>query len=355
MRELPPWIADERLVLFWRRVGDRFEKAGLVAQGGLHMSLTSREERQVVGAVLGRTLTRSSITIDLAELDERLRRRSGVGGLAVVLTALGRPPTDRPALRTARSHSREQPLALAAELVGAPWSADWIAGMRRSGMLTNREGAPLLIRDAAAVLLDLTASTETASTETASAETVRGQSRVEVGARVLGDAHALDPDRLVHQLVLRGLAAAVGIITPTGARDREALWSRFGVEPNLLSRTCLVWRVLLDAESPVGRRLALAHDTGDPVHVTDWDLRRVTRSASTRGQRVLVCENPRVLEALAEHGVSGWGAVCTAGEPNLVVDKLLRDLVASGTYLAYHGDFDWPGVPSRIVPSADTG
>ena len=65
-------------------------------------------------------------------------------------------------------------------------------------MLTNRDNAELLVRDAAAVLVEITDS----------AEPARPQSRVELGGRVLNDAHALDRDRLAHQLVLRGLAAA---------------------------------------------------------------------------------------------------------------------------------------------------
>jgi uncharacterized protein (TIGR02679 family) len=84
--------------------------------------------------------------------------------------------------------------------------------------------------------------------------------------------------------------------------------------------------------------------TGDPVHVTEWDLRRAPHFKPAPGTRVLVCENPRVIEGLAERGVDGWAAVCTSGEPNLVVDKVLSHLARSGVELRYHGDFDWPGV-----------
>jgi uncharacterized protein (TIGR02679 family) len=51
-----------------------------------------------------------------------------------------------------------------------------------------------------------------------------------------------------------------------------------------------------------------------------------------------------VIEGLAENRVAGWAAVCTSGEPNLVVDKVLDYLARSGVELRYHGDFDWPGV-----------
>jgi uncharacterized protein (TIGR02679 family) len=43
--------------------------------------------------------------------------------------------------------------------------------------------------------------------------------------------------------------------------------------------------------------------------------------------------------------------VCTAGEPNLVVDAVLAGLAGAGAQLWYHGDFDWPGIAiaNRII------
>lgn len=66
---------------------------------------------------------------------------------------------------------------------------------------------------------------------------------------------------------------------------------------------------------------------------------------------MLVCENPRLVEALAERAVPGWTAVCTAGEPNLVVDKVLGRLCEEGADMRYHGDFDWPGlaIAQRVI------
>jgi uncharacterized protein (TIGR02679 family) len=94
----------------------------------------------------------------------------------------------------------------------------------------------------------------------------------------------------------------------------------------------------------LARRLEVAAEEGDPVHVTDWDLRRAGALVPVTGTRVLVCENPRVLEAVAERGARGWTVVCTSGEPNLVVDQVLAELAAARVELRYHGDLDWPGV-----------
>lgn len=333
MSGLPEWVDNPALAGAWSQIRARFEAAGLEPRGRVTLRLDDRGQRHALGALLGRTVTASTVRVDLAALDQRLRHRCDAGGLAAVLAVLhGRPPQNRPARRAEQEDAREHPLRLAVELAAAPWATHWVAELRRTGLLTNRPGATRVVEDAATVLRVLTGA----------GDPLRPRSRVELGASLLGDAHALDRDRLLHQVVLRGLAAAAGTGVPTGARDVEQLWARFGVEPDLLSRTCLVWRLRPAGDGATSRRLGKAADAGDPIHLTPWDLRRIGRFSSSG--RVLVCENPRVVEALAERDVAGWAAVCTAGEPNLVVDAVLAALVESGADLRYHGDFDWPGI-----------
>lgn len=350
VHELAHWIADPVLRPTWERIRARFERAGLEAQGAVVVPLATREERHAVGALLGRSVTSASARIDLADLEARLRARSGVGGLQAVLTEyFGTPPQDRPAARAERDESRERPLAMAAELVRTPWAGEWIAGLRRTGLLTRITSvgtAEKVVRDAAVLFVELGGRSERPgpADRAGPGQGLGTQSRVELGARLLGDAHALDRDRVLHRVVLRGLAAASATALPEGARECEDLWARFGVEPDLLSRTCLVWRLRIDGAGPLSQRLGAAADVGDPVHITERDLRRTDSFTVARGFRLLVCENPGVLEALADQGVEGWGAVCTAGEPNLVVDRVLVSLAAAGAALLYHGDFDWPGV-----------
>ncbi len=177
------------------------------------------------------------------------------------------------------------------------------------------------------------------------------RSRVELGATMVGDAHALDPDRALHGIVLRGLACATGQPLPETTADRDSLWATFGVQPDLLSRTALVWRLQAEGSSPTVDRFNAAGAGGDPVHVTEWDLRRMGAVVPPADTPVLVCENPRVLEAFAEAAPDGWSVVCTAGEPNLVVGQVLRQLAADGADLRYHGDFDWAGIAiaNRVI------
>jgi uncharacterized protein (TIGR02679 family) len=169
-----------------------------------------------------------------------------------------------------------------------------------------------------------------------SAGTAEVVSRVDLAARICGDAHALDDDRPLAHLVLRGVSAAFGMEPPVSAAERRALWERIGVQADSVSSTCLTF----------GVRDGLAH-------LTPWELERSqVRIAS--GAVVLVCENPRVLEAFAERRPVVV-VVCTAGEPNLVTLDVLRALRDGGADLRYHGDFDWPGIAiaNRLVRALD--
>lgn len=330
MTSLPTWITDPALTDAWSKIQDRFEKAGLVAVGRVEVETDTRDKRHALGALMGRSVTQRAMRVDLADLDQRLRDRSGVGGLQEVLTAIhGEAPKDRPAARATRRAARQMPLDRAAELVEAPWADTWIDGLRRTGLLTAREDSLRIVEDAAKVLNELVV------------PSVRPQSRVELAARLLGNAHALDADRVLHRVVVRGLAAAAGVGVPEATPAVLGLWSRFGVEPDLLSRTCLV--LGLRAPGAAGERLGLAAESGDPVHITEWDLRRLG-AFDVGNHNVLVCENPRVLEAIAETSDLGHVVVCTSGEPNLVVTEILGRLHEEGEHLRYHGDFDWPGI-----------
>ncbi|MFZ5511424.1 MAG: TIGR02679 family protein, partial [Pseudomonadota bacterium] len=63
------------------------------------------------------------------------------------------------------------------------------------------------------------------------------------------------------------------------------------------------------------------------------------------GRDVFVCENPNLLAIVADTlGSRSRPLVCTDGMPAAAQRTLLRQLVAAGARLHYHGDFDWPGI-----------
>lgn len=339
---LPDWVSDPALAPVWEPLRDRFEAAGLLPRGRTTVVVTTRAGRHALAALLGRPVTRDRVVLDLADIDLRLRERSGAGGLVDVLPRVtGRPLVDRPARAAERAARRSEPLELARSLVSGPWVEQWLDGLRKTGLLARREDALNRVREAATVLRIVLAGGHA------------DRSRVELAAQAVGDAHALDDDRVLTQVVLRGLAAAAGSPVPASAAARRALWARYGVSPDLVSSTCLVLGLLSPGDDAVSRRLRLAAEMGDPVHLTARDLRRWQHSAPSdpRAVPVLVCENPRVLEAVADKFHGTYPVVCTSGEPNTVVTAVLQRLVSSGRRLRYHGDFDWPGVAiaNRLV------
>ena len=159
--------------------------------------------------------------------------------------------------------------------------------------------------------------------------------RTELAASVAGDAHALDDGRPLAALVLRGLVADV----PRTVAGRRDVWESVGVLADTVSTSVLTLGLRPVAEGTREAALRAAADVGDPVHLTPWSLRRLDPGLGP--ERVLVVENPSVLEAFAVAHAGRFPVVCTSGWPSRVAIELLQRL---GAPLAYHGDFDWRGV-----------
>lgn len=339
---------DERLVrllgghdLAWLRQRVR---AGLES-GRLPAAVTLRSptaaQRLAVAGLLGRRLPiGEAVTVRLSDVDGVLRRLGF--DLADAVVALEGPVRDRPAERRAAIDDREAPyVAIAEAAASLPWAEDWLDGVRRSRMLARLPDADARTRVLASAL-------ELAAVVTAPAAPVTA--RNELAARMCGDAHALDDGTVRSALVLRALTVVAGQPVPSSTGERRALWELFGVMSDAVSSTCLTLGLRPLGRSPLSARLTTAADAGDPVHITAWDLSR-SELVVPAGLVVLVCENPRVLEAVAQRCCGSVAVVCTAGMPSLVTMDLLRRLAGVGSTLRYHGDFDWPGIAiaNRLV------
>ena len=338
MRSKPPdWWSGEVLSRVWVQMADRLERNGLQARGRITVTGLERDERHALGGMLGRVLASDTCRIDLASLDERLRARSEEGLVRASERVLGRALVDRPAQRQARGDLREAPFAEARSWLEEhpdqiqEWTEVWLATLRRDGLLMRDPDPTGLMVQALSVL------------ETCLEDPSRPSlARTELAAADAHDAHALDDDRRLSQLVLRALALRVDRPTPASASERREVWESVGVTTDSVSSTCLTRGLgVLDGWAGA-QRYRLAADSGDPIHVTWWDLRRGLQMAP--GQEVFVCANPRVLEAIAERALDGITVVCTSGRSTLVVLEVLRRLSGSGAHIRYHGDFDWPGI-----------
>lgn len=322
---LPDWLAAPALSAVWEVLHARLERHGPTWRGRVVVTDLDPAAQRALSSLLGRTVLRPSISLDLADLDTRFAAAGGL--LAVVEAACERAVVDRRSERDRTAALREEPVAAAqAILPDVGWRDGWLSQLRR--VAPSVEAA----RSAASVLVAL--------------GTDRQVSRVDLAAEVLGDAHALDDDSVVAGLVLRGLALRFDAGLPSASEGRRDLWRQAGVVGDEVSSTCLVLRLPL-LSGALMRRI----EDGDPVHLTRRDLGRYPLEAAA-GAWVLVCENPRVLEAVADSDVD-VAVVCGNGSPNLVTIDVLRALSRCGARLNYHGDFDWAGlaIANRLVRS----
>lgn len=170
----------------------------------------------------------------------------------------------------------------------------------------------------------------------------RGRPLAHLAAAELGDAHALDAGRPVATLVLRAFGLEQSAAEGERARDQ---WARIGITVNELAAPVLCLNLPASGNAVAANVARAAAASGDPVHLTLRMLLRDPPAWDVSGQRVYICENPSILSIAADRlGVDCSPLICTNGMPAAAQQTLLRQLVACGASVAYHGDFDWAGI-----------
>lgn len=329
------YLQSPALRSLWTSAHTRLVRNGRVARGRLTLTGLDVEQREALGQLLDR-IVGPNHTVDLAQLDRQLRTTAAGTGLIGVVEAVIGPIPDRRADASAEQERRAllqaqvNAAVLVAGLEGCAWVPKWLDRLRLSS-------TDLVIVGQAATALGLTVGGK-----------ARTWSRGELAQVVTGSAHGLDDDTTLSRLVLRGLALALtdSAEVPSSAGERRALWDAAGVAGDTIATT-----VLTCGLRP--HNVPWLHERADLGAETHLTLREVRRLAPLRlsAQNVFVCENPRVLEAALDNGIDA-PMVCTMGNPTTVTLALLDALTASDhVQLAYHGDFDWPGlaIANRIM------
>jgi uncharacterized protein (TIGR02679 family) len=338
------WLARPELARLWDKVHDRLQRNGIAVRGHVQIADPTHAEREAISLLMGRSYSAGRVSIALADLDRRLEASAAERGVAGVVAELRGGLVDKPAMRSARQAEREQVWAAAeeamrtTELAALPWAPGWLGDVRRGGAVSRLtpDRAALLLVQAVTVLARLGGGLAVGS-------------RAELAEHVTGTAHGLDDDTVLARLVLRGLARARGEDFPRDARARRELWEAAGVATDQVSSTVLTYGLLPLGDDWPARLLRERSLQLAETHLTMRDLRRM-RWRLPPGTEVFVCENPRVVEAVADAGCQR-PLVCTSGNPTTTVLALLDALTDAGATLAYRGDFDWPGVAmaNRII------
>lgn len=342
--------------------------------GVVQLNEPTPEQRAAAVRMVGRPKrVGSTLRVDLAVVEGILRRGPWPAGLADAVETLTGPVVDRRAEREEEAAAWHAACAgLAPAAARFPGLADWwdawcaTGGLKRTARAeaarTSATASPAvgadLVRRVAAVLEMLPAS---------------GQPLAVLARQTVGDAHGLDASRPLGRLaaaVVRQAFGPEGEI-PDGGLSTRDVWAAAGVVLSNVASTVLCLGV--PGLSPAGAEdgghtsrtatasaLEAMRAARMPVVLTLDQVRSGGARVLPRGSVVHVCENPTIVEVVAERwagtavpacapGLVGPVMVCTSGQPSTAAVELLRTLAGKGAECRYHGDFDWAGL--RIARS----
>ena len=310
-----------------RRLRARFEK-GVSGDEFTLADLTASERRALAGLLGRATLAAASMRVRASELDEALLHAGVASTLREALEALDGPIHDRKAARMARDSAWNVLLAS-------------VQHPRLRTLVDDPMGIALLKRFAgsdaqrAAELLELVGRLLIRLPQ-------RGMPLAQLAAMELGNAHALDAGQPVAALVLR----AFGLDQSPNEADRlRDQWARLGITVNELAAPSLCLNLSAVGNTPASNLTRAAAASGEPIHLTLRTLLRDPPEWDMSDRQVFVCENPSIISIAADRlGADCAPLVCTSGMPGAAQQTLLRQIVARGACLFYHGDFDWPGI-----------
>jgi uncharacterized protein (TIGR02679 family) len=310
------------------------------------LSQATPSQREAIHRLLGRTPSiGTSLSVNLGQLEAILCRAELCGSLSEAVESLVGPVTNRSA-QLADEHERWRHVFEDQQSGLEERWHPWLLTLQSSGLLrrlsdNDLDAAESLLSQAIAVLKLLPCN---------------GIPLAELAATALGNSHALDAGQPVATLLLRAveLPDKVKLMDDTprarakarAAARREA-WANVGVMLDELSSPVLVLNLRGDQKSLTGRSLNLHLEVGEPCRLSVRQLLRHTPSfrPDTVGATVFICENPTVVAAAAHRlGSKSAPLICTDGQPKTAATILLTQLATAGFRLAYHGDFDWPGI-----------
>lgn len=336
---VPDRFRSPHFAPLWSAVHERLSTGQRVTT--VSIPVGSDDEKLALAGLLDLTVRRGArCSVRMTKLDAVCRESAGIDARAVVTELLG-PVGDRAGDLAANRRAKADLWAWVREhpvVAAQPALLDWVAGLRvvDGSVVATRT----LLTDALAVLAALPAT---------------GRPLPEFAQQVLHDPHALDDDRRLAGIVLRGLAAIHGIDPPGTASDRHALWEQVGVSGDLLSVTVLVAGLRAPGDGLVPALLRTCADAGHAASLTLAQVRAAAEGLDPGVTAVWAVENPAVVAlALDRFGTACPPLVCTAGWPNGAATLLLRSIATDAT-VRYHGDLDGEGLRIAAHLATSTG
>lgn len=329
-RPLTELAAQEQLAPLWKAVHERLCRGGATDRSLITVPGASPDTRRAVDRLLGRVSAAGRLQLRFGDL-ERALQTAGTDTNATVTASVG-PVVDRTVARAAARTARSSTWA---EILGHPAAAEaalkeWLDAVRTGGRLERAGGVHAILG-----ALDVLAVLPRSGTPVG---------RPVLAATILGDEHALDDSEPAGRLVTAGLAARLGVPTPTSSSERGELWASVGVSIDAVSTPALTLGLRPLAAGPLTEAARRWADGGVPLPIPAAALTAEPWIVE-KGTLVFVCENPSVLEAVAAtFGPAAAPLICVSGMPGRAVTALLSSLDTGGARLRYHGDFGSGGL-----------
>lgn len=319
------------------RARQRLERGRPLA-GTVTLTGATQGQRRAIEQLLGRRAgAGASLSVSLDEVDQVLRDSGAChGGLTAAVALLDGPVRDLAREKAENTAAWRAACARLDTVVSLrPVLCDWRSWLDSTGLVRRITSGP---SEAKTVLDRLAAVLERLPSP--------GIPLGQLAAESCSDAHALDEGSALATLALSAARALGGLPyrAEGTAESRRAAWAAVGVHLDELSSLVLCLGLPGDADTPLGRVLTAARESGEPVSLTLRQLRRHPGTMTVRGL-IRICENPIVVAAAADAlGNRCPPLVCVGGRPSTAAWQLLELLAKGGAEFAYHGDFDWGGI-----------
>lgn len=315
---------------------------GLGRVGGqIYLTHATDDERQAARAVFGRPFS-NPLKFKLQEFEVALQATPYKGiSLPELLEAyFGTQILTRQEEHKEKEHSLSELISKVSGEVDNQTCRRWLRSL-----METRSGGYMLVRR----------SLESGETESALTHACKSVAWLEehtgevirlavLSARITSDPHTLDSNTMAGKLLLHLLAFSQAARFPSDAEQRDMLYYKAGILCDSISSSVTQLGLILSAgeeEHPAYRYFRQSYEV---CTLTLTNLANLS-TASSPSHHVYLVENQMVFSQLCDHASEFHSPlICTSGQLQVAVLRLLDMLAASGTTFHYSGDFDGGGL-----------
>lgn len=165
-----------------------------------------------------------------------------------------------------------------------------------------------------------------------------------LSARVTSDPHTLDSNTMAGKLLLHLLSFSQGVQFPSDAEKRDMLYYEAGILCDSISSSVTQLGLILCTGKEEHPSYQYFRQSYEACTLTLTNLANLS-TASSPSRHVYLVENQMVFSQLCDHANEFYSPlICTSGQLQVAVLRLMDMLAVSGTTFHYSGDFDGGGL-----------